>query len=299
MADETKNKVTSKELNIIANLTLMDDIFMSAVFGNSVACTQEVLRIIMDVPDLVVTQVQAQTTLHNLAHRSVRLDVMGVDSNGKIYDIEIQRSNTGAIAKRARYNSAMMDSNATSQGQKLDELPETYVIFITENDVLKGNLGIYHIDRIIRETGQPFDDKAHIIYVNGEYSADDNIGNLMRDMHCKTAGNISNRIIANEISYYKNNEKGVDYMSESLRKYGDEREEKGEEKGEVKGVIKGWLISIKTAIRMNLAPGEFIKNMDIPEDVKGDLAYIVETGRDNDESCIQEFINKHHDTLNA
>lgn len=90
MTDKTtESKVTSEELHIIANLTLMDDIFMSAVFGNSIACTQEVLRIIMDIPDLVVTKVQAQTTLHNLAHRSVRLDVMGVDSDGKIYDIEI------------------------------------------------------------------------------------------------------------------------------------------------------------------------------------------------------------------
>ena len=34
------------------------------------------------------------------------------------------------------------------------ELNETYVIFITENDVLGENLPIYHVDRIIRETGK-------------------------------------------------------------------------------------------------------------------------------------------------
>ena len=47
-----------------------------------------------------------------------------------------------------------------------DALTETYVIFITENDVLKSGLPIYHIDRIVQETGEPFGDEAHIIYVN-------------------------------------------------------------------------------------------------------------------------------------
>ena len=39
------------------------------------------------------------------------------------------------------------------------------MIFITENDVLKSGLPIYHIDRIVQETGEPFGDEAHIIYV--------------------------------------------------------------------------------------------------------------------------------------
>ena len=33
-----------------------------------------------------------------------------------------------------------------SAGRDYEELPETYVIFITENDVLQRNLPIYNID---------------------------------------------------------------------------------------------------------------------------------------------------------
>ena len=46
---------------------------------------------------------------------------------------------------------------------------------------LKGKLPLYHIDRTIRELNSPFDDKSHIIYVNGEYRGDNPIGNLLHD----------------------------------------------------------------------------------------------------------------------
>ena len=68
------------------------------------------------------------------------MDILAVDSNNRIYNIEIQRSDRGADAKRARYNSSLIDANMTEAGDKYDALTETYVIFITENDVLKAGL---------------------------------------------------------------------------------------------------------------------------------------------------------------
>ena len=62
-----------------------------------------------------------------------------------------------------------------------DALTETYVIFITENDVLKSGLPIYHIDRIVQETGEPFGDEAHIIYVNSQIKDETELGKLMYD----------------------------------------------------------------------------------------------------------------------
>ena len=83
-------------------------------------------------------------------------------------DIEVQRSTAGAAPRRARFNSSILDTNLLNKGTDFDKLPETYVIFITEHDVLKGGLPIYHIDFRINETGEEFDAGAHIIYVNGE-----------------------------------------------------------------------------------------------------------------------------------
>ena len=40
-----------------------------------------------------------------------------------------------------------MDANVTEPGEKYENLCESYVIFITENDIMKAGLPIYHIDR--------------------------------------------------------------------------------------------------------------------------------------------------------
>ena len=77
-----------------------------------------------------------------------------------------------------------MDANITSPGDYYENLAETYVIFITEKDVLGNKEALYHIDRVIQETGEFFGDEAHILYVNGEYQEDTPLGILMRDFHC-------------------------------------------------------------------------------------------------------------------
>ena len=55
------------------------------------------------------------------------------------------------------------------------------MIFITENDVLERGLPIYHIDRVIKETGEVFQDESHIIYVNSQMRNETALGKLMHD----------------------------------------------------------------------------------------------------------------------
>ena len=112
---------------------------------------------------LSVQKVHAQHDVKNLQGRSIRLDIVATDENGRVYNIEIQRSDKGACIKRARYNSSLLDANVTEPGDDYENLIETYIIFITENDVLKAGLPIYHIDRTIKETGVMFGDEARII----------------------------------------------------------------------------------------------------------------------------------------
>lgn len=115
----------------------------------------------------------------------IRLDVFAIDSEGRIYDIEIQRSDSGAVPKRARYNSSLMDCDYLQKSEDFNKLPESYVIFITENDVLKMNKPVYTVRRIIEETGGLFGDGTHIIYVNSQIQDESALGMLMRDFHCR------------------------------------------------------------------------------------------------------------------
>ena len=59
--------------------------------------------------------------------------------------------------------------------QKPKELKDSYVIFITENDYFDKSEPIYRINRTL-ESGEMFNDGSHIIYVNGDYQGDDDIG---------------------------------------------------------------------------------------------------------------------------
>lgn len=116
--------------------------------------------------------------IKNLQGRSVRLDVAATDAEDKEYNIEIQRAGHGANPKRARYHSSLLDANTLIAGDDVDKLPETYIIFVTEKDVIGKNKPIYHIDRFIRETEENFGDGTHIIYVNGAYQDTSPLGHL-------------------------------------------------------------------------------------------------------------------------
>ena len=145
-------ELTEKRQALLQSLRLMDNILLSKCFENNIECTELVLHIVLEKPDLQVTNVNTQVFMTNLLNRSVQLDILATDSQGKQYNIEIQRSDSGAIPQRARYNSSMLDANLLPKGDDFSNLPETYVIFITEHDVLKANRPIYRIERYIMDT---------------------------------------------------------------------------------------------------------------------------------------------------
>ena len=238
---ETPGSLREKYMGYIRRLRLIDDDFAKKVFDD-IPCTELILRIILDKPDLKVGSVKSEYEIHNLWGRSVRFDVFATDSVGRRYDIEIQRADTGAGAMRARYNSSLMDAEALKRGGEI-ELPETYVIFITENDVLSKGLPIYHIERIITETGDKFEDKAHIIYVNSKIIDDTPLGKLMHDFVCTKAEEMNYEILSDKVKYFKTTEEGVGSMCkimEDIRREGrEEGRIKGREEGREEGKIKG------------------------------------------------------------
>ena len=189
---------------------------MEKVFGEDIESTQLLIRIILNNKNLKVVRLNKQLPLSNLQGRSARLDVLAVDENNTIYNIEVQRSDSGAIPKRARYNSSLLDANITTAGDSYSALKETYVIFITENDVLEGNLPIYHIERVIKELGKEFKDGAHIIYVNSSMQEDTDLGRLMHDFYCTDADQMYYDTLAKRIKYFKEDSEGVNYMCELM-----------------------------------------------------------------------------------
>ena len=218
-------------LSKIAQFRLFDDDFMSKVFEDDIEATEFLLKIILQRDDLEVTESKGQVSIKNLLGRSVRLDIKAKDKTGKLYNIEVQRADSGAGEKRARYYSAILDANSLLPRQDFDKLPETYVVFKTEHDVFKGGLPLYHINRKIEENGMTFCDESHIIYVNGEYKEDNDIGKLMHDFSCENPDDMKLRLLAEKTRYFKKDEKGVKRMCKIMEDFA--AEERNEEREEI------------------------------------------------------------------
>ena len=218
---------------IIKNFTLMSDIFMRNVFKQR-ECLEYVLQVIMEKQDLKVIDQIIQKDYKNLQGRSAIMDCVARDSEGKQFDVEIQQDNEGASPKRARYHSGLMDMNTLNPGQDFDELPESYVIFITRDDILEYGFPIYHIDRHIKEADDSFQDEAHIIYVNSRKQEDTELGRLMHDLHCKNADEMHSPVLAKRVHELKDTQKGVELMCHEMEKIYSEGMESGEKRGELK-----------------------------------------------------------------
>jgi len=222
-----------QDLQRLRGLRLIDDDFMAAVFEDP-ACAEFLLQIILKRADLKVREVHGQYSIKNLQGRSAVMDCVARDSTGKQFDVEIQQDNEGASPKRARYHSGLMDMNTLNPGQDFEELPESYVIFITRDDILGYGLPIYHIDRQIKELNEAFQDEAHIIYVNSRKQDDTELGKLMHDLHCKKADEMHSPILAKRVYELKETQKGVELMCHEMEKIYSEGMESGEKRGELK-----------------------------------------------------------------
>ncbi len=202
-----------EDLQRIRGFRLIDDDFMNACFDNNIEGTELILRIILNKPDLQVKSVETQKVMKNLLGRDIWLDIDATDSNNIEYDIEVQRADKGADRKRARYHSSILDAHLLKPNEDFADLPETYVIFITENDVIGKNQPIYTIERQITNIDEPFNDGEHIVYVNGaNKDSATELGKLMHDFFCTDPDDMHFKELADKVRYFKEDEKGVAAM---------------------------------------------------------------------------------------
>ncbi len=205
-----------EDLQRLRGFRLLDDDFLTKCFEGDTASIELVLQIVLEKSDLKVLDVRTQVFVENLLNRSVRLDILATDSTGAKLNVEVQRSDKGAGRKRARYNTSMMDANLLKKGEDFDKLPETWVIFITENDVMGKGLPLYPIERCFLGTGERFEDGSHILYVNGAYRGDTPIGKLMHDFSCTDAADMYYGTLADRVRFFKESKEGIEIMCRAM-----------------------------------------------------------------------------------
>lgn len=215
--EQRKERERKEDIQRLRGFRPIDDDFMRCIFRDDIPLAQHVLRIITQKKDLKILSLETQADMKRLVGaRSICLDAYGTDSTGKKYDLEIQRADKGAGAHRARYHSSVMEIENLNARQDFDELPDTYTIFITENDIFEKGLSFYPVERINLATGELFGDGEHILYVNGAYEGNDDIGKLMHDFRCSDPNDMLDERMAAKTRYFKETEEGVEYMCKAM-----------------------------------------------------------------------------------
>ena len=202
----------------VKDLRPIDDVFFEVLAKNTAVC-QEILRVILEDDALTVIQVITQSSERNLYGRSVRLDALCTLGNGTQCNIEVQRSNNDNHLKRVRFNAASITLKESNSGDHFKDILELYIVYISESDFLKEGKTIYHVDKILRETGTVIDDGLHEIFVNTQINDGTDIAELMSCFKQKEVNNPKFPETSAEVTRLKETEGGTTAVCEVMEKY--------------------------------------------------------------------------------
>lgn len=212
-------KLTLEEKReIVKDYRPIDDVFFEVLAKNTQVC-QEILRTIIEDDGLTVEDVIVQSSERNLYGRSVRLDALCKLGNGAKCNIEVQRSDNDDHLRRVRFNAASITVKESNPGDNFKDVIELYIVYISEFDFLKGEKTIYHIDKVLRETGEVVDDGLHELFVNTVIDDGTRIADLMSCFTKKEVKNPNFPYLSNEVKRLKTTEGGVAAVCEVMEKY--------------------------------------------------------------------------------
>ena len=220
-------------------LNPIDDVMFRKMAEYKGFC-EEILRVILDDDNLIVTESIAQWEGTNLQGRSVVLDAKCISGDGRHINIEVQKENDDDHLKRVRYNGSILTTNITNPGTRFEAVPDICIIFISKFDIFKCGFPVYHVDKVVRETGEIIDDGLTEIYVTTVKKDGSKVSKLMELFIKDDAYNTEDFPVTSEIkARFKISEGGRKEMNEMLEKIIREEKEESERRGEKRGEKRG------------------------------------------------------------
>ena len=157
----------------------IDDL-MFRVMARDLAFCRELLRVLLQDPGLEVVECKPQSAVTNTRGRSAVLDALCELSGGGFVDVEVQRVDEGDLQRRARYYASLVTADRTGPGTPFGDVPDVCVAIVCEFDPLRGGRPLYHVDRVVRETGESAENGLEELYVNALARDGGEVSALMR-----------------------------------------------------------------------------------------------------------------------
>jgi len=253
----SKNKITSFEAGSnnyekVQQLRPIDDTFFEKLCEDKAVC-EEIIRTILNDNTIVVESTAPQKSIKNLQGRSVRVDALCIRGDGSYCNVEVQRSDNDDHLRRVRYNASCITANITDPGVKFEKVPELYVIYISEFDIMGAGKTIYHQKTIVEETDETIDDGLHVVYVNTVINDGSKTAELMQCFKQTQVNNSNFPRLSERVSYFKTNKEGVASMCKIMEEIKNEGIKEGERNSAINMVINLFKNGISFDIVFNAA----------------------------------------------
>ena len=248
-----------KTMARIRSLTMENDRFFSLCLEDNPGGAELIIRILLGL-ELRVRRIEMQRWMGTLERKGSRLDALAEDEEGNLYNIEMQSNPQDASPRRARYYSAIMDTHTLRAGKAYEELPETYVIFLTSRDAIGDGKALHRFERREEETKEKLGDGTHIVYLSMENAEEGTeIGDLVHDMKCADPAEMHYNELSWKVRYFKEKEEGIERMgNEFVETYNEGRDEgirTGRKEGLETGRKEGAAASRRETARTMIADG--------------------------------------------
>ena len=213
------SRITTREKLIEAGkeYNLLSDAFMSVALRDIPAC-QYVLRILTGIKNLKVREVRPQYRVSKIESHDAVLDVLAEDETGRLFDLEIQRTDTLDHARRTRFYSSMIDSNYLEKGKTYADLPEVYVIYVSETDLWRAGYTTYELEKKFRKSNVSYDDGQHVLYINAAVNDGSETAKLMEYFKTADPNDMGHGELSKRVHFLKCDEGGLSEMCEVTEK---------------------------------------------------------------------------------
>ena len=230
----------------------IDDAFFETL-ADDIAFCQEILRVILNDKKLIVEDVIVQNSKRNLYGRSVRLDALCTLGDGTKCNIEVQRSNNDNHLKRVRFNAASISVVDSQKGEHFRKMEDLYVVYLSEFDVFHKGYTKYHVDSMIRETGEIVKDGLERIFVNTEIKDGTELSELMSCFLEKEVDNPKFPEFSKRMRFLKHEKGGLDAVCEVMERYEEIAAKKAAEKATKEASRKANINAVKNMIQFNIS----------------------------------------------
>ncbi len=230
------------------NLRIIDDAMFRLVAERKEVC-QEILRALLDRPQLTVIRVTPQCVVTSL-HREIILDVLCILEDGTYMNIEMQKGTGNDDIKRNRFYAASTTAAYTPKGTDFSDIPQVTILYITEYVALLNGQMITHVKRCMEtdEEGYvPVDDGEDIFFANTVVQDGSDRSELLQLLlRTDVFEDAKFPELSKAVRYFKETEGGFgemcktveDYARNYAKDYAEEREKKGRSEERMNAIRK-------------------------------------------------------------